>query len=423
MKNLISVRRAFKLFTLSIFILGVSSCKEMKYEKEQIRDGSIPYKREITIPTVDISDETDRHVIIAQGTEDIRQGHPSTLLMSDGNIMFVTWTYGHGGPVGPLKKSIDGGLTWSGLLEVPDNWSRFENCPPLYRLTDPEGRERLFIFTNREIRQDYKDRDFPIDGNTDFQMYQSISEDEGNTWSPMEPSPLVESSGFLSEGSLPPTVMPFTAIEHVEDGNALLGFSNLRRVGEWGGTNVVSQSRSTDGGLTWSHWRVILDLGSPYMPCEPEVIRSPDGKQLLLIIRENYRSVNSWIMLSNNEGKTWSEPLQTTGSVTMDRHQAKYAPDGRLVIVGRDTAEESPTRRHFVAWIGKYEDLVEGREGQYRVKLLHTYSSTEYPGLELLPDGTFVATNSVSYRPEENYSVVSTRFTLEELDELYKLDR
>ena len=125
-------------------------------------------------------------------------------------------------------------------------------------------------------------------------------------------------------------------------------------------------------------------------------------------------------MISNNEGKTWSEPFQATGSVTMDRHQAKYAPDGRLVIVGRDTAEESPTKNHFVAWIGTYEDLVKGREGQYRVKLLHTYTSTEYPGLELLPDGTFVATNSVVYRPDENYSVVSTRFKLEELDKLYQ---
>ncbi len=409
------------MFSLIIFILGVSNCNGIKDEKKQIRDGTIPYKREITIPTVDISDETDRHVVIAQGTEDIRQGHPSTLLMPDGNSLFVTWTYGHGGPAGPLKKSIDGGLTWSGLLDVPDNRSRFENCPSLYRLTDPEGRERLFIFANREVRHDYKERDFPIDGNKNFQMYQSISEDGGNTWSPMEPSPLADGTGLLSEGSLPPTVMPFTAIEHVEDGKALLGFSNLRRIGEWGRTNVLSQSRSDDGGFSWSHWRVILDLGSPYMPCEPEVIRSPDGIQLLMIIRENYRSVNSWIMVSNNEGKTWSEPFQATGSVTMDRHQAKYAPDGRLVIVGRDTAEESPTRRHFVAWVGTYEDLVEGREGQYRVKLLHTYTSTEYPGLELLPDGTFVATNSVGYRPDENYSLVSTRFTLEELDKLQKL--
>jgi hypothetical protein len=91
-----------------------------------------------------------------------------------------------------------------------------------------------------------------------------------------------------------------------------------------------------------------------------------------------------------------------------------------LVIVGRDVAENSPTKSHFVAWVGTYNDLVEGSEGQYRVKLLHTYKTTEYPGLEVLPDGTFVATNSVSYRPGENYSLVSTRFKLEELDNMIK---
>ena len=367
----------------------------------------IPGKREISIPTIDISNESDRHSIIAQGTSSIRQGHPSTLLMPDGKTIYVTWNLGHGGSLGQLKKSNDGGKTWSDLLNVPDNWSQYENCPPLYLLTDPKGMERLFIFANRKILGDDKKT---------YQMYQSISEDGGYTWTNMYATPLSDGSGVLSEGSMPPTVMPFTAIESVEDGKALIGVSNVRRVGEYGRSNVLSQSYSTDGGLSWSHWRVILDLGSEFYPCEPELIRSPDGKQLLMIIRENNRSYNSWIMVSNNEGKTWSEPFQATASVTMDRHQAVYAPDGKLVIVGRDVAEQSSTNGHFVGWVGRYEDLLEGGDGLYRIKLLHTYRTTEYPGLELLPDETFVATNSVSYREGENYSVVSTRFKLNELD-------
>ena len=60
-------------------------------------------------------------------------------------------------------------------------------------------------------------------------------------------------------------------------------------------------------------------------------------------------------------------------------------------------------------------------DGQYRIKLLHSYSGGDcgYPGLELLPDGTFVATTYIKYRegPEKN-SVVSTRFTLAETDKL-----
>lgn len=419
LNGLIPPRTSRSLISLSLVLAGsLASYGESPTTRSIIRDKSLPLKREISIPTIDISAETDRHVVIAQGTDEIRQGHPSTLLMPDGKTMFIAWTYGHGGPVGPLKKSTDGGLTWSDFLNVPANWSQYENCPPLYRLSDPEGNDRLFIFANRRKRSTQAERNFPLDEEKDFQMYQSFSDDDGETWSPMHASPLENGQGFLSENSLPPVVMPFTSIVPTADGNTLLGFTNLRRVGEWGTTNVVSQSHSNDGGLTWNHWRVILDLGPEFRPCEPEVIRSPDGQQLLMIIRENNRAYNSWLMTSNNEGKTWSEPFQATGSVTMDRHQAVYAPDGRLVIVGRDVAEKSPSLNHFVAWVGTYQDLIDGHEGEYRIKLLHTHKTTEYPGLELLPDGTFVATNSVSYRPRENYSLVSTRFKLEETDRL-----
>ena len=37
----------------------------------------------LDLPLIDISQETYRHVVIADGTEDIYQGHPTTLLMPD----------------------------------------------------------------------------------------------------------------------------------------------------------------------------------------------------------------------------------------------------------------------------------------------------------------------------------------------------
>ncbi|XOV91607.1 MAG: sialidase family protein [Bacteroidota bacterium] len=380
------------------FVLGIYSCNRNSY---QINTSRLAYLRSIQIPTIDISSESSRQVIIAQGTEDLRQGHPSTILMPDGKTMFVIWTKGHGGPVSFFKKSTDGGLTWSQLMDVPDSWNNYANCPPLYLLEDPDGVQRLTTFVNR--------------GPNGMKMYRAVYDEPQMKWSPFEPVIIAGSVDTLIAD-----VMPFTAIEPVDGGEKLLGFTNIRRPYDVGKTNVLAQSSSLDGGQSWSSWRIILDLGNPYRPCEPEVIRSPSGNQLLMIIRENDRNLNSWLMISNNEGVTWSEPFQAPASVTMDRHQACYAKDGRLVIVGRDVAESSQTNGHFVAWVGTYEDLINGREGQYRVKLLHSYKTTEYPGLEMLPDGTFVATNSVSYRPNENYSVVSTRFTLEELDQKLK---
>jgi hypothetical protein len=46
-----------------------------------------------------------------------------------------------------------------------------------------------------------------------------------------------------------------------------------------------------------------------------------------------------------------------------------------------------------VAWVGRYEDVVAGREGQYRVRLKKNYKGQDsaYAGLELLPDGTLVS--------------------------------
>ena len=99
------------------------------------------------------------------------------------------------------------------------------------------------------------------------------------------------------------------------------------------------------------------------------------------------------------------------------------APDGRLVVCFRDTggAHGSPTSTHFMAWVGRYEDIVSGRDGQYRVKLLHSFKGGDngYPGVELLPDGTFAATTYIKYRagPEKN-SVVSVRFRLADTDQL-----
>lgn len=400
MDQQVNTKRIIYFLIVLVFFSYLPGHTENKNSIHAGKNSLHPWK-EIIIPTLDISTDSDRHTVIAQGTPEIRHGHPNTILMPDGKTMFVIWTLGHGGPCELLKKSVDEGRTWSEMLKVPDNWKQHANCPPLYLLPDKQGKERLFTFVNR--------------GPYGYKMYRSNSEDGGNTWTPFEPV-LIENS----EDTLIADVMPFTAVVPIENGQKLLGVTNIRRPYEGGKTNILAQSYSSDGGFTWCHWRIILDLGDPHILCEPEIIRSPDRKQLLMLIRENNRAFNSWIMLSDNEGQTWSEPYQAPASVTMDRHQAKYAPDGRLVIVGRDVAEKSPSKGHFVAWIGTYQDLAEGREGQYRVKLLHTYKTTEYPGLVVLPDGTFVATNSVSYRPGENYSVVCTRFNLDELDKQIK---
>ena len=99
-----------------------------------------------SLPLVDLSNDMPRQVVVARGTEVVYQGHPTTVLLPDGHTLYAVWTYGHGGPCGPLKRSDDGGLTWSALLPVPESWRVVRNCPTIYRLTNPAGVARLVVY-------------------------------------------------------------------------------------------------------------------------------------------------------------------------------------------------------------------------------------------------------------------------------------
>jgi hypothetical protein len=341
-----------------------------------------------SIPTLDISSQRERHVIIAAGTENIYQGHPTTVLLPDGKVVFCTWTEGHGGRCGFLKRSEDRGLSWSGLLDVPENWYQVLNCPCLYRLPDAFGNWRLFVYAGQ---------------GPDGCIHYAYSVDEGNIWSPMR------SIGLKA-------VMPFCSIVPVDGGKALLGMTNIRNEehGEW--SNVIAQSHSYDGGFTWMPWEVVLE-DPHYRYCEPWLVRSPDGSELCCLIRENIHG-HSWRMLSRDEGKSWHEVRQLPSVLAGDRHVARYARDGRLVVAFRDHWSASPWLGHFVAWVGRYEDML-GDGAGYRVKLLHSHAGPDcgYPGLEVFPDGAVLATTYIKYDAGSvDHSVVSTRFRLEELD-------
>ena len=361
--------------------------------------------REITIPTVDISGDEHRQVIVSRGTAEAYHGHCDTVLMADGKTMFVAWCMNHAGHLGPLARSDDGGLTWSAPLSVPSTWQEVKKTTPvLHRLTDPRGVERLFIFGGC---------DFP--GN----IRRAFSEDGGKTWSPMT------ELGLVGEVA-PKSILPF------DGGKKLIMWSDRRDPTNANDPHpVVWQSESLDGGLTWSKERVILVV--PGQWAQPSVTRSAGGKQLLMLMRENTRKHHSLYSVSTDDARTWSEPKELPAALTGDRHVIKYTPDGRLVVAFRDMAKVSPTYGHYVAWVGTFEDIENRREGQYRIKLLHNANRTAadapgagntdcgYSDLELLGDGTILATTYIKYAagPEKN-SVVSTRFKLSETDALAK---
>jgi len=339
---------------------------------------------------IDLSGEIERHVVIAAGTEDIYQGHPTTLLMPDGRTMFCVWTVGHGGPCGPAARSDDAGLTWRRIDEqMPAGFTKHENCPSIYRLVDPAGAERLWVFSAHP------------------NMPRIVSEDGGRTW--REAPPL----GF-------DCVMTFSSMIQLKDGRYLGMFHNGPDSDDRFPL-VVFQSLTADGGLTWSPPQAATPANVEKNPCEPFVFRSPDGDELCCLMRENTHQELSLVMFSTDEGDSWSRPVDSAWALTGDRHAGVQLPDGRWVIAFRDQAPESETRGHFVAWVGTYDDIRRGRPGQCRIKLLHSFAENVwdcgYPGIALLPDGTIAATTYIKYRPgPEQHSVVSVRFRIDEID-------
>jgi hypothetical protein len=346
--------------------------------------------RGFSIPQLDVAFEAERQVVVDREAGQYL-GHPTTVLLEDGRTVLCVYPKGHGrGPV-VYKRSVDGGRTWSGRLPTPANWTTSQETPTIYRTVDREGRRRLLMFSGL----------YPI--------RQAVSEDDGATWSELKP--IGNFGGIVAMGCL----------FRVKGGDYLAMFHDdgryFRNGGKAGGTFTLYQTRSSDGGLTWGEPEVVF-AGSEVHLCEPGVLRSPDGKRLAVLLRENRRVKNSHIIFSEDEGHSWSAPRELPGALTGDRHVLQYSRDGRVVCTFRDTGLASPTKGDWVVWVGTWDDLVRGGEGRYRVRLMKNHKGYDcaYPGLERLPDGTFVATTYGHWVPDEQPFIVSVRFRLEEFD-------
>jgi hypothetical protein len=369
-------------------------------------------RQKAALSILDLTQDTARHVFVARGTPQEYHAHPTTTMLADNRTILAVWNLGHGGHAGPMARSEDGGLTWRRVDDaLPPNYANFKNCPSIYRITDPQGKERIWIFAARTLTTKESPREIP--GRHQGYMPRVVSEDDGRTWRELPPlgDRIAMDNPFRN-------VMTFSSIVRLKDGSSLGLFHRGSGLGE-GGTLQVMQSITRDGGFTWSLPVVVADghAIAPKLPCEPYVFRSPDGEELCCIMRENQRTGTSLVMFSRDEGKTWSKPVDTPWGLTGDRHHGLRLPDGRLVIVFRNSAPLA--QAHFIAWVGTYDDIKEGRPGQHRVSLLRTFKDGFYPGLHQLPDGTIVATTYTTYAPDDGgCSIVSVRFRIDEIDAL-----
>jgi hypothetical protein len=353
-----------------------------------------------SIPFLDLNDQAWRQVVVDREAGQYI-GHPTTLLLEDGKTILCVYPKGHGRGAIVYKRSNDGGLTWSDRLPTPASWATSKEVPTLHRVIDADGKKRIIMFSGL------------------YPTRMAVSEDDGLSWS--ELNPVGNWGGIVVMGCLTDLKTGpghYMAMFH-DDGRFFTNAGKLKKPVEF----KLFSTKSNDGGLTWSDPAVVHQASSHHL-CEPGIIRSPDGEQLAVLLRENSRRHNSQIIFTEDEGNTWTDYRDMPASLNGDRHTGKYLPDGRLFISFRSNPPRgSGIIKHsgdWVAWVGTWDDLVGGKEGQYVVRLKDNKKGADcaYPGVEVLPDGTIVATTYGHWSQGQPPYVMSVRLRLSELDEL-----
>jgi len=378
----------------TVGILYESSRAHLAFQRLPLQDFEAALPAGYTVPVIDLDADAARQTVVDREPGQYL-GHPTTVLLEDGRTIIAVYPKGHGkGPI-VMKRSEDGGLSWSERLPVPESWATSKEVPTIYRVVDAGGVRRLVMFS----------------GLSPIRM--AVSEDDGTTWSELEP--IGDYGGIVANAALA-EVGPGEYLSWFHDDGRFIGEAHAPP--DDGHRFHLYQVRSADGGLSWSAPEVIASHPVAHL-CEPGAVWSPDGETLALLLRENSRRLNSHIIISEDRGQSWSRPRELPAALTGDRHAAVRTADGRLFISFRDTARASDTQGDWCAWVGTWEDIVAGREGQYRVRLKdnrHRWDCA-YPGVVLLPDDTIVTTTYGHWVEGEQPYLLSVRLQLAELDQ------
>ncbi|MBR2455180.1 MAG: exo-alpha-sialidase [Clostridia bacterium] len=379
-------------------------------------------------------------------------GHPDSVLLNNGDIL-TFYPKGHGKGAVLSKISDNGGVSYDKeILNPPTSWEKSLETPTVYRLQFTNGEEKLILIS---ANSKWPGMSTPGGFNS------SISLDEGKTWT--------EFKRFWDNDSEMP-IIPIVAMasltrlkENGEFVDKWMGIFHDHRFINYKTILTFNEN----GDYTWSKPEPYLseyrEIETYAGVCEVECIRSNGGKgdELCLITRCNKKTCTSLLIFSNDEGRTWSRPKEAPFALNGERHKAEYIDDGRLFITFRSIernrkrvkkmrklgGEKKWYSEGWVAWVGTYDDLKNGREGQYRIKIAHTYldhqnepsivanADTGYCGNVVLKDDTIVTSSYGVFSPEEKESgtyktdkgkqkrktfIVSKRIKLSDVEKLIK---
>lgn len=219
---------------------GVAKALDIKFLTASPEEQKLWDRHRKALRRIDLSKDEGRRVIIARGSATDYHAHPTTALLADGKTMLCVWNMGHGGSAGPVARSDDGGLTWKRIDDaLPRNDRTFQNCPSLFVIPGPDGKERVWIFAAR---------------GPEGWMPRVVSEDGGKTWREEPPlSPIAGPDAAFKN------VMTFSSMVRLTDGSTL-GLYHDRRPTDTVLAETVLQTVSKDGGFTWSKPRPVAGV-------------------------------------------------------------------------------------------------------------------------------------------------------------------
>lgn len=362
-------------------------------------------------------------------------GHPDSVLLGNGDIL-TFFPKGHGKGAILSRRSRDGGITYeNGVKNPPESWESSRETPTVYRLefSSPDTPDKLILISGNP-----KWGAEPTTGGFNC----SLSCDEGETWSEFELFwtgyiPIVSMASLTRLKENGEFSDKWMALFHDSD------FYNYKTILSFDGNGKMHWSKPEK--YFSEHRQIEKDSNM----CEVECIRSDMGKgdELCIITRSNSKKINSLISFSSDEGETWSKPVEAPAALNGERHKADYLPDGRLVITFRSIERDPEMNKvrienghknrgwyseGWIAWVGTYDDLKNGTQGEMRIKVAHTYlpyqDSPEivangdcgYCGNVVLPDGTFVTSTYGIFEPtkERNTFIVSKRIRIDDVKKL-----
>ena len=334
----------------------------------------------------------------APGTSRQYLGQPDMIRTQSGRLI-TAYPIGHGkGPL-VMRTSDDGGITWTEKTDIPASWSGSQETPTLYTVT-VNGAERLILITACP--------GWGTDSaGNQYGFNVSYSDDDGNTWSEYQ-----HFYSYFSNGDANDCIVAMASLVQLKDEN---GNFIEKWMGIFHNYDYVNYKTyltfDANGNMQWSEPVPFLtehrSIESSHQMCEIGMFRSPDGGRIIGLARSQSHMHLSTMIYSDDEGETWSAPVELPGSLAGERHKAQYDPEsGKLLITFREIQYDRNGDGMIASgdwycgdwglWVGTYEDLMTLNDGEYCVTIdedftQNTYSGdTGYAGFVVLPDGTFV---------------------------------